>query len=104
MQYFVNILSEIAFTQQPLKNPPLNSFIHWEKFHGENVFLISGTLLESEESDPVINSSMQQPRKHFPVIYCATYLEPDLLVDSLVCYFIAHFLKSIREKSEALKK
>ena len=104
MQYFVNILSEIAFTQQPLKNPPLNSFIHWEKLRGENVFLISRILLQFEESDPVINSSMQQPQKRFLVIYCATYLEPALLVDRLVCYFITHFLKSIREKSKALKK
>ena len=103
MQYFVNILSEITFTQQPLKNPPINSFIHWEKFRGENVFLISRILLQFEESDPMVNSSMQQPRKRFPVIRCATYLEPALLVDRLVCYFITHFLKSIREKSKALK-
>ena len=104
MQYFVNILREIAFTQHPLKNPPLNSLIHWEKFRGENVFAISRILLQFEESDPMLNSSMQQPRKRFPVIYCATYLKPAILVGGLVCYFITHFLKSIREKSKAFKK
>ena len=104
MQYFVNILKEIAFTEEPLKNPAINSFINWEKFRGENVFLISRILLQFEESDPVINSSMQQPQKRFLVIYCATYLKPALLVDRLVCYFTTYFFKSIREKSKALKK
>ena len=33
-----------------------------------------------------------------------TYSEPALLVDGLVCYFVIHFLESIREKSKALKK
>ena len=42
---------------------------------------------------------MQQPRKLHLVIYCATYLEPALLVDGLVCYFVTHFMESIREKS-----
>ena len=53
----------------------------WEIFSGgKNVFLIKRILVQS---DPVINSSMQQPRKLLPVIYCATYLEPALLVDGL---------------------
>ena len=61
-------------------------------------------LFQFEESDHVTNSSMQQSRKLFPVIYCATCLEPALLMNELVRYAIAHFLESTREKSKALKK
>ena len=51
------------------------------------------TLLQFEELDAVISSSMQQPRKLIKVIFFATYLEPALLVVGLVCYFITRFWK-----------
>ena len=54
-------------------------------------------------ADPVINSSIQQPRKFLPVIYCATYSEPALLVDGLVRYSITHFLKNIRKNQKTWK-
>ena len=84
--------------------------IHWKSsyksihslgkyFRGKNVFLITRILVQS---DSVINSSMQ-PRKLLPVICCATYLEPALLVDELVCYFITHFLKDIRGSQKPWK-
>ena len=57
---------------------------------GKNVFLIKQILVQS---DPVINSSMQQLRKLLPVIYCATYLEPALLVDGLVFISLLVFWK-----------
>ena len=53
--------------------------------------MILRTLIQFKESDLIINSSMQQPRKIIPVIYCATYLEPALFVVGLVCYFITCF-------------
>ena len=92
MQYFVNILNEIAFTQHPLKNPLINSFIR-KSFYGENVLLISRTLIQFEESDPVINSSMQQRRKRIPVVYCTTCIEPVLLVDGLCVISLLVFEK-----------
>ena len=83
------------------ENPLINPFIHLGNiFQGKNVFLITRILAQS---DSVINSSMQQPWKLLPVIYCATYLEPALLVDGLVCYFITHFLKDIRENQKPWK-
>ena len=54
-------------------------------------------------ADAVINSSIQQPRKLLPVIYCATYSEPALLVDGLVRYSITHFLKNIRKNQKPWK-
>lgn len=71
MQYFVNILSEIDFTQHSQKNPPINSFIHWQKFSWGKCFIdfvYSVYILQFEKSDPIINSSMQQMQKHLPVI------------------------------------
>ena len=87
------MLSEIDFTQHPLKNPlKISSFVG-KSIRRQNVFLISRILLQFEESDTVINSSMQQPRKLIPVIYSATYFEPALLVGGLVCFFITRFWK-----------
>ena len=56
-----------------------------------------------DHADPVINSSIQQSRKILPVIYCATYSEPVLLVDGLVRYSITHFLKKIRKNQKSWK-
>ena len=39
MQYFGNMLSEIAFTQDSLKNTLKHSFIHWEKYWRAKCFL-----------------------------------------------------------------
>ena len=101
MHYFVKYTQWNWFCTASTENPLINPFIHWKKtFRGKNVFLITQILVQS---DPVINLSLQQPRKLPPVIYCATYLEPALLVDGLVCYFITHFLKNIRKNQKPWK-
>ena len=91
MPYTVNILSEVAFTQHPLKNSLINSFIHWEKFSRGKYLL--DFLVKFEEPNPVINSSMQQPQKLLPVIYCATYFEAALLVDGFSVLFHYSFFE-----------
>ena len=101
MHYFVKYTQWNWFCTASTENPLINPFIHWKKtFRGKNVFLIRQILVQS---DPVINLSLQQPRKLPPVIYCATYLESALLVDGLVCYFITHFLKNIRKNQKPWK-
>ena len=70
-----------------------------EYFPGGDVFLITGILVQS---DPVINSSMQQPRKLLPVIYCATYLEPALLMDGLMCSWL--IFRKLFVKIKSLEK
>ena len=101
MQFFVKCTQWNWFYTASTENPLINPFNHWGKiFRGKNVFLITRILVQS---DPVINSSMQQLRKRLPVIYCATYIESALLVDGLVCYFITHFLKNIRKNQKPEK-
>ena len=101
MQYYVKYTHWNWFYTTSTENPLINPFIQWGKiFRGKNVFLSTRILVQS---DPVINWSMQQPRKFLPIIYCATYLESALLVDGLVCYFITHFLKNIRKKQKPEK-
>ena len=72
MHYFVKCTQWNWFYTASTENPLINPFNHWGKlFRGKNIFLITWILVQS---DPVINSSMQQLRKRLPVIYCATYL------------------------------
>ena len=101
MHYFVKCTQWSWFYTASTENPLIDPFIHWGKtFRGKNVFLITRILVQS---DPVINSSLRQRRKLLPVIYCATYLEPALLVDGFVCFFITHFLKNIRKNQKPWK-
>ena len=74
IQYFVNILNEIAFTQHPLENPIINSFIHWEKFSLEKCFL--------EFAD---STSIWRIRFHGKFIYAPTAKTSP---GNLLCYLL----------------
>ena len=76
MQYFVNMLSEIAFTQHPLKNPLKYPFIHLEKYSRAKCFLDfsnSTSVWRIRSRDKFIYAATP---KTYPGTYSASYFEP----------------------------